>query len=561
MNGTLQADKYSPIALGAEQRCVDADACPTVIKEIFLEGDWCLRRMAVVLGHDSERELGAGSITARWARMHIRVHKPLVSLLLAGTLALPTPVLADRSDCRELAVGHFEVFSTLDDSGTRNVARQLQAFEQTLGEMLQTGDRLPDTPTRIYVLGDRDFNQYAAFRPGLGGFFQEGRFQNVMVVNADKPFDIVRVALFHEFVHFIQRNTGTQRFPPWFMEGYAELFSGFQLKGNKLLVGGLPYGVASNWVLWIPVERLLAVKQNDPEYQNETLAPQFYAESWLLVHLLLFDDKALNAPTLRYLEYMDNGFPESEAFSRAFPFDKSALEQRLRDFMGARAIHMKEVTLPRALIFDKAPLTRLTPAQADTELTRMIWQLNKPKAIIDELAAKVAAERPSDPSARALIARIAAHQGDPTSVDDLVVSLAKGGVDNPQVRIDVADALVHANRDSTANRQALAILGDLLQLDVPPVEAVELWAIAAGRTGVNAAQIAVVLEPLLVRVPHDTAVLQSLAHAYEAMGDKAKSRNAYNQIILVSHSPEERHWAQQQADSARLQESATPRPQ
>ena len=138
--------------------------------------------------------------------------------------------------------------------------------------MLQTGDGLPDTPTRIYLLDDRDFNQYAAFRPGLGGFFQEGRFQNLMVVNAAKPFDIVRVALLHEFVHYIQRSTSTQRLPPWFMEGYAELFSGFQLKDKKMLVGGLPSGVGLNWMYWIPVERLLSIKQTDPEYQNERLA-------------------------------------------------------------------------------------------------------------------------------------------------------------------------------------------------------------------------------------------------------------------------------------------------
>ena len=489
--------------------------------------------------------------------MRIRIQGRVVPLILAGALALPMIALAARTDWREMAVGHFELLSTLSDSGTRDVARQLQAFEETVGEMLLTGDRPPDTPTRIYLLGDADFNRYAAFRPGLGGFFHEGRFQNVMVVNADKPFDFVRVAVFHEFVHYIQRSTSTQRFPPWFMEGYAELFSGFQLKGNKLSVGELPAGVRFNWILWIPVERLLAVKQTDPEYRNEGLASQFYAESWGLVHLLLFDDKTLYPPTRRYLEYMDDGFSEPEAFSRAFPFDKAALDEHLRKFLAKRVIHVKVATLRGALVVDQAALTRLTPAQADTELTRMIWQLNKPKAMIDELVAKVAAERAHDPAARALVARIAAHQGEPTSIDDLAESLAKGGSNDPQVRIDVADALVNAKGDS-ANRQALAILNDLLQLEVPPVEAVELWTSAAERIGGNDAHIVAVLQPLLIRVPHDTAALQSLARPYENLGDKTKARDAYNQIILVSHSPEERHWAQQQADSARLQDSPTP---
>jgi predicted Zn-dependent protease len=234
------------------------------------------------------------------------------------------------------------------------------------------------------------------------------------------------------------------------------------------------------------------------------------------------------------------------------------LDEHLKKFLDANVMHIMKIVLHEAVVVDQLPLTRLTPVQADAELTRMIWQLKKPKVMVDALSAKLLAERPSDPQVRALIARIAAHQGDPMSIDDLAESLAKGGVSDPQVRIDVADALVYANKDESANRRALAILGDLVQLEVPPVEAVELWTTAAGRTGGGAAQIIAVLEPLLFRVPHDTAVLRSLARSYETMGDKAKSRDAYNRIILVSHSPEERHWAQLQADSARLQDVPKP---
>ena len=196
--------------------------------------------------------------------MRTRIRDRLAPALLAGTLALPPAALAERSDWREMTVGHFELFSTLGDSATRNVARQMQGFEETLGEMLQTGDRLPDTPTRIYLLSNRDFKQYATSRP-LGGFFQEGHFENIMVINAEAKFEYVRVAVFHEFIHYIQRSTSTQKYPPWYVEGYAELFSGFQLNNNKLLVGGLPFGTGLVRSQWIPVERLLAVKQTDPE--------------------------------------------------------------------------------------------------------------------------------------------------------------------------------------------------------------------------------------------------------------------------------------------------------
>jgi hypothetical protein len=479
------------------------------------------------------------------------------SIFLAAALVLTSAAGAERSDWRLMTVGHFELFSTLGDSATRNVARQLLGFEQTVGEALKTGEPLPDTPTRIYLLTGRDFNQYAAFRTGLGGFFHEGRFGNIMAVNADINFENVRATLFHEYIHYIQRATSTQKYPPWYTEGYAQLFSGYTLKGTKMSVGNQPAGASVALSPWIPMERLLAVAHNDPEYMNEHLAPQFYGESWVLVHYLLFDDQTLIAPTLRYLALLDERFPEPEAFTTAFPFDKATLDERLRKFVAAGRIHVKVFILRNPVVVDQAPLTRLTTAQADAEFTRLIWRLNKPKVAVNELVAKLAAEKPDDPTVRALIARIKAHQGDPASVDDLVASLEKGGVDDPQERMDIADALLYPKSGDPANGQALAILSDLVHIEIPPVEAVELWTNAALRTGISPEKIIAMLEPLLVRVPHDTAVLQFLARNYEAVGDKVKARNAYDQIILVSQSPEERRWAVHQADSARLQDEPT----
>ncbi len=479
-------------------------------------------------------------------------------IAVAGTLLLPSAASADRSDWREMTVGHFELFSTLSDAGTRDVARQLQAFEQTLGQMLQTGDRLPDSLTRVYLLSDRDFNKYAAFRPGLGGFFTELPFGNVMVIDAGKSFDFVRVTIFHEFIHYIQRSTSTQTLPPWFVEGYAELFSGYSLYDQKLYIGNLPTGVGLRRDRWIPVSRLLAVQKRDPEYQAEHLAPQFYGESWALVHLLLFDDPALDAPTRRYLQLMDEGFPEPEAFANSFPFDKAALDNRLRHFLGHGLIHVRVFALRDTLVLDQAPLRRLSAAQADTEMTRLTWELNRPKDIVAELGAKALAERPGDRAVRALLARIAANRGEPIAIEDLVATLSTGGVDDPQERVDVAAAMMRAQNDEKSCSQVMAVLGDLVRQDEPAVEAAELWAAAAARTNADPAAIVAVLTPVRIRVPHDTYVLKALGRAFAAMGDKAKARDAYNQIILVSHVPEERHWAQRLADSPQLQDSHSP---
>jgi hypothetical protein len=83
------------------------------------------------------------------------------------------------------------------------------------------------------------------------------------------------------------------------------------------------------------------------------------------------------------------------------------------------------------------------------------------------------------------------------------------------------------------------------------VEAVALWATA--ELDVSPVITAAALKPLIARVPHNTQVLAALARVSEKLGDLRAARGYYERIILVSDRPEERLWAQKEADSARLQ--------
>lgn len=467
-------------------------------------------------------------------------------------LGMAGSALAGRTDWRQMSVGHFHLYSTLRDSKTRDVARQLQAFENTVGEFLQAEDRLPDVPTIIYILDGSDFLRHGAGHPGLAGVFYERPYANVIVINGDLSFDIVKVAVFHEYTHFIQRNTRTEKMPPWYVEGYAELFSGFKLEQNKITVGELPAGVGVDMQRWIPMDRLLAVKQNDPEYRAERLAPQFYGESWALVHLLLFDDKSLHRPTVNYLDNLNLGVDEPDAFKQAFPFDKGGLDQAVHRFIEHRAIHVKVVTYSQAVALDEAPISPMSAAQADAEMARLSFLLGWSKET-PALAAAALKENSADSAMRALSARIAAHDGPQQNIADIADTLAQGGANNAQLRIDVAATLLTPVPSPEAAAQAFSILDDLVHTDNAPLEAIALWAAAADRSDADPEKLVPVLESGSARAPHNTRMLSDLARHYEALGDKAKARSYYERIILVSDRPEERLWAQKQADSARLQ--------
>ena len=474
------------------------------------------------------------------------------TLLLAAVLLASDPALAARSDWRQMTVGHFHLYSTMRDSKTRDVARQLQAFENTVGQLLTGDDRLPDVPTIIYILGGDDFLKYGAGRPGAVGVFYERPFANVIAINGDVSFDIVRMAIFHEYTHFIQRSSSTRKMPPWYVEGYAELFSGFNMKGDKIVMGGLPDGVHVDMSQWIPMEKLLAVKQTDPEYRAERLAPQFYGESWALVHMLLFDDKSLRGPTDNYLANLDLGVLEPDAFKQAFPFDKRGLDEAVHKLIKGQVIHVLSKTYAQGIQIDDALISPMTPAQADAQMTRMAFMIGWQKPLIGPLAAAALKENPNDDGVRALNARIAARDGAPPDISSLADRLAQGGSNDAPLRIDVAATLLTGTVSKEAAGQAYSILDDLAQMGAPPLEAIVLWAAAGLQSGVDPAKTLMALKGGSARAPHNTQLLACLANAHERLREGPQAREYYDRIILVSDNPEERLWAQKQADSVRL---------
>jgi len=481
----------------------------------------------------------------------------LVGVLLVA--AGPASASSTRSNWREMTVGHFHLYSTLGDGATRNVARELQAFELTVGKYLQTDDGLPDVPTLIYILSEQDFRKYAADRPGLGGFFHEERASNVLVIDGEMDFDYVKITVFHEYTHFIQGNTHTLRLPPWFVEGYATLFSSFRMSKDVITLGELPHGVGVSIDphVWIPMERLLAVKQSDPEYRAEKLMPQFYGESWALVHLLMFDDRTLSAPTDRYLTDVDVGMPEPAAFTNAFPFDKAGLDEALKKLIRGQLIHIKKLTLKSPIEVEQAPITRMSVADADAAMARLLLTLRRPPEILDPLIQSAVAESQSAPGVLALAARIKARAHD--TLDLEAVQHLAAATDIPvQERIDLADALLADGGTVEHAKIALPILDGVVHVADPPVEAVMLWAQAAALNDLTPARVVEVVEPASKRAPHNTELLRWLAFASEMQGQKAKARGYYTRIMRVSSYDKERAWAQQQADSARMQDDPPP---
>lgn len=472
------------------------------------------------------------------------------TLVLAALMALPAQ--AARTDWREMSVGGFHLYSTLQDRTTREVARQLQAFRDTVGRFLVGRDRLPDVPTNIYILDGRDFKKYAVGGGGLAGFFQQLQFQNVIAVDGSLDFAQVRETIFHEYTHFIQANSSSRHYPPWYVEGYACLFSSFLLRDQTVYVGEEPRSLSITAEDWMPVEHILALKRSDLEFRKEGLSPQFYGESWALVHLLLFDDRTYLEPVSRYLIQLDAGLSEPEAFQSSFPFSKADLDAALKKLLRRQVIHVKRLEIPRAIAIDEASINPVSRPQADARMARLLFDLGRPESVVSSLLDEALQSGGNNPQIRAQQARFLAAHGKPVAVDDLVSAELQATGPDEQMRIDLASALSDERAVRRAPARAAELLDPVVARPNPPLEAIAIWGDARVEAGIDVARTTAVLNEALVRAPGNTTLLATLARAQESLGDRSAANATYNRIIGASNDPAERLWAQKQADSERL---------
>lgn len=336
--------------------------------------------------------------------------------------------------------------------------------------------------------------------------------------------------------------------------GYAELFSSFRMKGNDVFVGEVPAQLQVNPDArgWIAVERLFSMPPTDPLFEDAEKSRQYRSEAWALVHYLLFDTPDLVRPTTEYRSAMNVSIPEPEAFADAFPFDKAALDLKLRQLIHHHVIRVKKLIYSSPASIDTVEIKPLTPLEADTELARLVFMLGRPQKLADSAMEAALKERPLDPNVRALAARVAARAKAPFDIADLASKLADGGTADEQIRIDVADALLKADPSKETATRALAILDGVIRRDRPSIEAVRYWSYAGGLAKIDPAQLVAVVDPASTRAPHDTLLLRNLATASELLGRFEAARGYYARIIQVSRDRKERLWAQQQTDSARL---------
>jgi tetratricopeptide (TPR) repeat protein len=269
--------------------------------------------------------------------------KRCVALLSVIVLSIAAPARAvevslpkPSQQWHEIRTENFRFFSNAGRSVTKRVAVDLEELRAVLAELTDYDLQSP-VPTLIYVFkSDKSFlpfkTRYRDRPATVTGYFIATETANYIALNADSVD--ASAIVYHEYVHHVS-NINLWYLPLWFSEGLAEVYESFTVDGDTVYIG-LPilrHIAELRRKSLIPLDQFFAVDRQSELYNEADRKGIFYAQSWAMVHYLLFGDADRRQQLYLYLQLLAAGAPENTAFSETFSTDYKTLARELRGYL------------------------------------------------------------------------------------------------------------------------------------------------------------------------------------------------------------------------------------
>ena len=213
------------------------------------------------------------------------------------------------------------------------------------------------------------------------GLFDHGWEKQFAIVRLDQDLPGAYNVVYHEYVHSLL-HSNFRWLPTWLDEGLAEFYGNSRFEGKKTYVGVPSVRVEQlkNRTL-IPLETLLVVNPWSYFRGDENQIATFYAQSWALVHYLVFglgmeDGKKLS----HFYAQLQAGDPQLKAFREVFG-DPKNVEDGLRKYIQAFAFHAYTVENLTAIQAKDFSARKLTQPESDSEIAGYrLWEHDAPEA-------------------------------------------------------------------------------------------------------------------------------------------------------------------------------------
>ena len=197
----------------------------------------------------------------------------------------------------EVRSPHFRIVTDSNEKQGRQIAGQFERMRSLVHvafPQLQVDYGRP-----LLVLAVRDKREFQTLEPEsllgkgalqLNGLFVRTTEMNSVLMRLDAEGSNPYAVVYHEYTHLMFSKA--PNIPLWLDEGMAQFYENTELYEKSAALGGANSRHVSLLLQnpQLPLATLFAVDETSPYYREKEKGSMFYAESWALVHYLLFRD-------------------------------------------------------------------------------------------------------------------------------------------------------------------------------------------------------------------------------------------------------------------------------
>ena len=323
--------------------------------------------------------------------MEFRVPFELTSLrrgLIAFTLLLalgPDPGMCGKSPFGgwvRVESEHFIVISDERPKAAQQVAEHFEMIRSVLIRQMPSLARM--STSKLLVFAPRNEKGLKRMLPWYwaesdrakpGGLFQRSPAHKLIVARGDVLGGEQFGTVYHEYFHYMM-GSSQLKLPTWAGEGLAEVWGGGTLLTSRHAEVARPLRGRLHTLTQdrpIPLEELFAATRSSSLYRDSENVYQFYAQSWILTHMMLFDEEneASQEAFARYLTAVGSGADSLEAAREHFG-DLEDLNARMKAYARRPSLRFLKLDLPPKPARESLHVVKLSTGETAAYLARYL---------------------------------------------------------------------------------------------------------------------------------------------------------------------------------------------
>jgi tetratricopeptide (TPR) repeat protein len=332
----------------------------------------------------------------------------LSSLLVVVCLFLPRGAFA-ADQWIEVKSANFAVISNAGDRPTRKLVWQLEQMRSTIALIWPWAK--PDLIKPLNVIVVKDEQSMRALAPQY--WEQRGgvRPASVWVTGPDRHYVVVRTdtdttdqgttnpyfTVYFAYVGLILDQSLDRDLPFWFRRGFTGVLANTMVRDDRILIGS-PIPWQLEMLRDRPRQRiaeLLQVRGDSPQLKQSLFLETYDAQTWALVHFLMFGNEGKRAPMLdAFVRLVNTGKEPAAAFLEAFG-SIDAVEGPFINYITQRAYMYREVKVDLGIERGQFPIRKLSVAESSSAHALLLAAMRRPV----EARAEIAEARKAEPKA------------------------------------------------------------------------------------------------------------------------------------------------------------------